>query len=188
MHAHHGHLPTPLLLALHLAGQTRLIQLGTAIICPNLHHPLDVAEQVAVADLLANGRMAVGFGSGSTPEESALFGAELAEEQERGEVASRRHCGSSARPGVGIGPKGRRTPSPCLPTECSRHRRPTCAAGAGSRSTVSDHARSPESLASTCSSLTCVPPSSTGLSTPPTVRWEGRRADGGQPPCLRRPG
>lgn len=82
-HAHHGHLPTPLLLALHLAGQTRRIHLGTAIICLNLHHPLDVAEQVAVADLLANGRMAVGFGSGSTPEESALFGAELAEERER---------------------------------------------------------------------------------------------------------
>ena len=73
-HAHHGHLPTPLLFALHLAGQTRRIRLGTAIICLNLHHPLDVAEQVAVADVLTNGRMAVGFGSGSTPEEFGLFG------------------------------------------------------------------------------------------------------------------
>ena len=73
-HAHHGHLPAPLLLALHLAGQTRHIRLGTAIICLNLHHPLDVAEQVAVADLLTKGRMAVGFGSGSTPEEFSLFG------------------------------------------------------------------------------------------------------------------
>jgi alkanesulfonate monooxygenase SsuD/methylene tetrahydromethanopterin reductase-like flavin-dependent oxidoreductase (luciferase family) len=72
-HAHHGHLPTPLLLALHLASQTRSIQLGTAIICLNLHHPLDVAEQVAVADVLTKGRMAVGFGSGSTPEEFRLF-------------------------------------------------------------------------------------------------------------------
>jgi alkanesulfonate monooxygenase SsuD/methylene tetrahydromethanopterin reductase-like flavin-dependent oxidoreductase (luciferase family) len=73
-HAHHGHLPTPLLFALHLAGQTRNIRLGTAIICLNLHHPLDVAEQVAVADLLTKGRMAIGFGSGSTPEEFSLFG------------------------------------------------------------------------------------------------------------------
>jgi alkanesulfonate monooxygenase SsuD/methylene tetrahydromethanopterin reductase-like flavin-dependent oxidoreductase (luciferase family) len=73
-HAHHGHLPTPLLLALHLAGQARRIQLGTAIICLNLHHPLDVAEQVAVADVLTGGRIAAGFGSGSTPEEAALFG------------------------------------------------------------------------------------------------------------------
>ena len=73
-HAHHGHLPTPLLLALHLAGQTKNIRLGTAIICLNLHHPLDIAEQVAVADVLTQGRMAVGFGSASTPEEFALFG------------------------------------------------------------------------------------------------------------------
>jgi alkanesulfonate monooxygenase SsuD/methylene tetrahydromethanopterin reductase-like flavin-dependent oxidoreductase (luciferase family) len=73
-HAHHGHLPAPLLFALHLAGQTRHIRLGTAIICLNLHHPLAVAEQVAVADVLASGRLAVGFGSGSTPEEFGLFG------------------------------------------------------------------------------------------------------------------
>jgi alkanesulfonate monooxygenase SsuD/methylene tetrahydromethanopterin reductase-like flavin-dependent oxidoreductase (luciferase family) len=82
-HAHHGHLPTPLLFALHLAGQTRQIRLGTAIICLNLHHPLDVAEQVAVADILAGGRLAVGFGSGSTPEEFGLFGLAETDEQER---------------------------------------------------------------------------------------------------------
>ncbi len=82
-HAHHGHLPTPLLFALHLAGQTHRIRLGTAIICLNLHHPLDVAEQVAVADVLANGRMAVGFGSGSTPEEFGFFGLAETDEHER---------------------------------------------------------------------------------------------------------
>jgi alkanesulfonate monooxygenase SsuD/methylene tetrahydromethanopterin reductase-like flavin-dependent oxidoreductase (luciferase family) len=82
-HAHCGHLPTPLLFALHLAGQTREIRLGTAIICLNLHHPLDVAEQVAVADLLTSGRMAVGFGSGSTPEEFRLFGLAETEDHER---------------------------------------------------------------------------------------------------------
>ncbi len=82
-HAHHGHLPTPLLFALHMAGRTRQIRLGTAIICLNLHHPLDVAEQVAVADVLTRGRMAVGFGSGSTPEEFGLFGLEETGEHER---------------------------------------------------------------------------------------------------------
>ncbi len=84
-HAHHGHLPAPLLFALHLAGQTRHIRLGTAIICLNLHHPLAVAEQVALADLLASGRLAVGFGSGSTPEEFGLFGLPVTEEVERHE-------------------------------------------------------------------------------------------------------
>jgi alkanesulfonate monooxygenase SsuD/methylene tetrahydromethanopterin reductase-like flavin-dependent oxidoreductase (luciferase family) len=82
-HAHQGHLPTPLLLALHLASQTKSICLGTAIICLNLHHPLDVAEQVAVADVLTQGRMAVGFGSGSTSEEFGLFGLPETGELER---------------------------------------------------------------------------------------------------------
>ena len=96
VHAHHGHLPTPLLFALHLAGRTRQIRLGTAIICLNLHHPLDVAEQVAVADVLTGGRMAVGFGSGSTPEEFGLFG--LAE---TGEPMPR-----PVRPGAADHPRG----------------------------------------------------------------------------------
>lgn len=82
-HAHHGHLPTPLLYALHLAGRTRAIRLGTAVMCLNLRHPVDAAEQVAVADTLAGGRLAVGFGSGSTPEEFALFDREVTAEAER---------------------------------------------------------------------------------------------------------
>lgn len=82
-HAHYGHLPTPLLFALHLAGQTKQIQLGTAIICLNLHDALDVAEHVAVADVLSGGRMAAGFGSGSTPEEAKLFGVPESSETER---------------------------------------------------------------------------------------------------------
>jgi alkanesulfonate monooxygenase SsuD/methylene tetrahydromethanopterin reductase-like flavin-dependent oxidoreductase (luciferase family) len=82
-HAHQGHLPTPLLLALHLAAKTKQIRLGTAIVCLNLHDPLDVAEQVAVADWLMGGRLAPGFGSGSTPEEFELFGLNVTEEGER---------------------------------------------------------------------------------------------------------
>jgi len=82
-HIHHGHLPAPLLFALHLMGQTRRIRLGTAVICLNLHHPLDVAEQTAVADVLAGGRLAPGFGSGSTPGEFCLFDVPETEEHER---------------------------------------------------------------------------------------------------------
>ena len=82
-HLHRGHLPTPLLFALHMAGQTRQIQPGTAVICLNLRHPLEVAEQVAVADTLAGGRLAIGFGSGSTPEEFGLFGLSVSDDTER---------------------------------------------------------------------------------------------------------
>ncbi len=82
-HIHEGHLPTPLLFAVHMLGQTRRIRLGTAVICLNLHHPLDAAEQTAVADVLSRGRLAPGFGSGSTPREFELFGAAETGEDER---------------------------------------------------------------------------------------------------------
>lgn len=83
VHAHRGHLPTPLSFVLHLAAKTRNIHLGAAVVCLNLHHPLDVAEQVAVADVLCGGRTCVGFGSGSTSEEFTLFGAHEGPESER---------------------------------------------------------------------------------------------------------
>jgi alkanesulfonate monooxygenase SsuD/methylene tetrahydromethanopterin reductase-like flavin-dependent oxidoreductase (luciferase family) len=82
-HAHEGHLPAPILLALHLAACTQNIHLGSAVICLNLHHPFDVAEQVAVADILSGGRLAPGFGSGSSDQEYELFGVELPDENTR---------------------------------------------------------------------------------------------------------
>jgi len=84
-HVHQGHLPAPLLLALHLSSRLRNIRLGTAVVCLNLHHPLAVGEQCAVADLLMGGRGAFGFGSGSTPEEFGLFGLAVTEDAERHE-------------------------------------------------------------------------------------------------------
>jgi alkanesulfonate monooxygenase SsuD/methylene tetrahydromethanopterin reductase-like flavin-dependent oxidoreductase (luciferase family) len=84
-HAHFGHLPTPLMYALHLAAQTKQIHLGSAVVCLNLHNPIDVAEQVAVADVLSGRRMAVGFGSGSTPDECALFDVDDVDEPQRHE-------------------------------------------------------------------------------------------------------
>ncbi len=73
-HIHLGHMPCPLLLALHLAARTRRIHLGTAVTCLNMHPAVAVAEQVMVADLLTGGRISPGFGSGSTPEELQLYG------------------------------------------------------------------------------------------------------------------
>jgi alkanesulfonate monooxygenase SsuD/methylene tetrahydromethanopterin reductase-like flavin-dependent oxidoreductase (luciferase family) len=59
---------------MHLAGRTKRIGLGTAILCADLRHPLDVAEHLAVADVLSGNRLHPGFGSSCTPEEAALFG------------------------------------------------------------------------------------------------------------------
>jgi alkanesulfonate monooxygenase SsuD/methylene tetrahydromethanopterin reductase-like flavin-dependent oxidoreductase (luciferase family) len=65
------------------ARETRRIRLGPCVLVLPLHHPLDLAEQVAEADLLCGGRLAVGVGSGGNPEEFAGYGVPLEERRER---------------------------------------------------------------------------------------------------------
>ncbi len=84
-HVHYGHLPSPLLYALYLTGRTNQICTGTAIICLNLHNPISVAEDVAVADILSGNRLSIGFGSGSSPDEFGMFGRTVTGEEERHE-------------------------------------------------------------------------------------------------------
>ena len=158
LHAHLGHLPTPLLFALHLAGQTRRIRLGTAISCLNLHHPIDLAEQVAVADTLTGGRIAVGFGSGSTPAESALFGSPEADE------AGRHARFEAALERIREAWQGRGSPrSSPRPTSGSPP-------APGSRSTARGRPGSPAGSASTPCSPTSGRPSSTGPTPRPIAR------------------
>ena len=78
-----GRLPAPLLLAVAAARQTRRIRVGPCVLVAPLHHPLDLAEQIASADLLCEGRLAVGLGSGGNPEEFAAFGVPLEERRTR---------------------------------------------------------------------------------------------------------
>lgn len=73
-HEHEGGLPSPLVFLAHVAAHTRRIRLGTAIITLPLENPLRVAEDTAVLDLLADGRLEVGFGSGGTPTSFLPFG------------------------------------------------------------------------------------------------------------------
>jgi alkanesulfonate monooxygenase SsuD/methylene tetrahydromethanopterin reductase-like flavin-dependent oxidoreductase (luciferase family) len=79
-HVHRGHLPNPLLLALHLAGRTGGIHLGSAVITSALHHPLRLAGDLLTADVLTGGRLSIGLGSGSTAVEFAAFGVGEAEQ------------------------------------------------------------------------------------------------------------
>ncbi|MGP4882897.1 LLM class flavin-dependent oxidoreductase, partial [Klebsiella pneumoniae] len=66
-HEQEGGLPSPLVFLAHVAAQTDRIRLGTAIITLPMENPLRVAEDAAVLDLLTDGRLEVGFGSGGTP-------------------------------------------------------------------------------------------------------------------------
>jgi probable F420-dependent oxidoreductase len=48
----------------YLAGRTQRIRLGTHVICAPLHHPANLAKQIATVDVLSNGRAVLGIGAG----------------------------------------------------------------------------------------------------------------------------
>jgi len=73
-HEDEGGLPSPLVYLAHAAAQTRTIRLGTAIITLPMENALRVAEDAAVVDLLADGRLELGLGSGGTPDSFLPFG------------------------------------------------------------------------------------------------------------------
>lgn len=76
---HLSHMPAPLILATWVAARTERLRVGTAITVLPLHHPLEIAEQVAVLDVLTGGRVTIGFGSGASPNEFDAFGADHSE-------------------------------------------------------------------------------------------------------------
>lgn len=72
-----GYLPQPFTLAGAMAGVTdRIFLMLGAVILP-LHDPVDVAEKIAVLDLVSGGRLGVILGAGYVPSEFAMFGKKL---------------------------------------------------------------------------------------------------------------
>lgn len=85
-HADEGGLPSPLVFLAQVAVRTRHIRLGTGVITLPMEEPLRVAEDTAVLDLLSEGRLEVGVGSGGTPSSFAAFGHDSTK---RGEILGR---------------------------------------------------------------------------------------------------
>ncbi|PWC10847.1 putative FMN-dependent luciferase-like monooxygenase [Brenneria roseae subsp. americana] len=85
-HADEGGLPSPLVFLAQVAARTQRIRLGTGVITLPMEQPLRVAEDTAVLDLLSNGRLEVGVGSGGTPSSFAAFGHDSAQ---RGHILGR---------------------------------------------------------------------------------------------------
>ena len=83
----YGYLSRPLMFASHLATQTEKIRVGSAVVVLPLHHPLIVAEEIATADLLSNGRLDIGLGRGYQVYEFERLGMKLEESRERFEEA-----------------------------------------------------------------------------------------------------
>ncbi len=52
-------------------------RIGTAIIIAPLHHPVEIAEQAAVVDIISAGRVEVGIGAGYRIPEFGLYGADI---------------------------------------------------------------------------------------------------------------
>jgi alkanesulfonate monooxygenase SsuD/methylene tetrahydromethanopterin reductase-like flavin-dependent oxidoreductase (luciferase family) len=68
-----GYLPSPFVLGGGIAARTKNCRLTLGAVILPLHDPIEVAEQIAVLDLMSNGRLEVIFGAGYVPSEFALF-------------------------------------------------------------------------------------------------------------------
>jgi alkanesulfonate monooxygenase SsuD/methylene tetrahydromethanopterin reductase-like flavin-dependent oxidoreductase (luciferase family) len=73
----YGYLSRPLQLASYIAAKTTRLRVGTAVIVVPLHHPLLVAEEIAMLDVLSGGRADVGLGRGYQRYEFERFGLQL---------------------------------------------------------------------------------------------------------------
>lgn len=71
--------PSPLVMSAYCAGVTRTIKLGTAVLVLPLYHPVRMLEEIGLVDMLSNGRLVIGVGTGYQTFEFERFGVDLNE-------------------------------------------------------------------------------------------------------------
>ncbi|HEY3065875.1 MAG TPA: LLM class flavin-dependent oxidoreductase [Methylomirabilota bacterium] len=81
MEEHHAvanhYWPSPLTVLAGFATRTSRLMLGTDILVAAFYHPVRLAEDVALLDVMSGGRMTLGIAIGYKPDEFALYGVEL---------------------------------------------------------------------------------------------------------------
>lgn len=84
---HHGRddgfLPQPLVACAALAARTSRILIGTGISVAPLRHPIHLAEEAAVVDVISGGRLVLALGIGDHRPEYELFGLDIATQARR---------------------------------------------------------------------------------------------------------
>jgi len=73
-----GYLPTPLVLAAAIAGRTQRAMITVSALLVPLYDPLRLAEEMAVVDIVSNGRLVIVAGLGYRDDEFAMFGVDRA--------------------------------------------------------------------------------------------------------------
>jgi len=94
----YGLCPAPPVLAAYLAARTTTLRLGMGVSLLPLHHPVDLAEQLAVLDVVSGGRLDVGIGRGGTLQDYQTFQSDRADARARVEegLALMQQCWSGA--------------------------------------------------------------------------------------------
>ena len=81
MEEHHAvpnhYWPSPLMVLAGFATRTTKVTLGTDILVAPFYHPVRLAEEVALLDIMSNGRFVLGTAIGYKPDEFALYGIDL---------------------------------------------------------------------------------------------------------------
>src|SRR5215218_2912464 len=77
--SNYGYATNPLLIIAKAAGLARRIQFGQAIIVTPFWHPLRLAEDIALTDILTDGRLDIGIGRGYQKMEFDGLGIDIGE-------------------------------------------------------------------------------------------------------------
>ncbi len=75
--------PSVHVMAAHIAARTRKLRIGTAVTLAAFYHPLRIAEEIALLDVLTGGRINWGAGRGFDPREFEIFGVPADESADR---------------------------------------------------------------------------------------------------------